>query len=255
MDHNEQTHLLANESIGRLLWRYSIPAILGMVVNATYNVVDRIFVGQAINEYALTATTVCFPAMMFIGGVGMMIGIGSATLISIRLGEKQNEQAEKIVGQALLLFFIFSSVLTIVGLVCLEPLLYLFGATELSIGYAVEYLRIILLGLFFQMISFGVNSFIRAEGQPRIAMLTMFIAALLNTFFDWLFLFVFKTGIWGAAFATVLAQFITSFWILWLYLSGRTLIKIRVQNFRIDWKLALHVFHLGFPSFVMQSVA
>lgn len=254
MEHNEQTRQLEHDPIGVLLWRFSLPAILGMLVSATYNIVDRIFIGQTIGEIGITAATLSFPAMMIINGLGMMIGVGSSTLISIKLGEKKAEDAEKIIGQAFLLFFIMSLVMGALGLLFLEPMLYLFGATETALPYAKEYLRIIILGIFFQKIAFGVNTFIRAEGRPRFAMLTMVISALLNTFFDWIFMCVLGTGIWGAAFATVLAQAITACWILWLYLSGRTLLKIRFRFIRLDYRLAKHIFILGLPPFTVQTV-
>ena len=254
MDHTEQTRALENDSIRALLWRFSTPAILGMVVNATYNIVDRIFIGQAIGEIGITAATLSFPAMMIFNAFGMLIGIGASTLISIKLGEKKNEEAEKIIGQSLFLFALVSLLFFVFGMVFLEPMLAMFGATEISMPLAKEYLGVILFGILFQTISFGVNSFIRAEGQPRVAMLSMLIGAVSNTFLAWLFMIVFRTGIWGAAFATILAQALSSVWILWLYFSGRTLLKIRWRQIRFHYGLAFQIFSFGFPPFVMQMM-
>lgn len=254
MDHTEQTRQLENAPIGALLWKYSVPAITGMLVSATYNIVDRAFIGQTIGEIGITAATLSFPAMMVINAMGMMIGVGSSTLLSIKLGEKKYVDAEKILGQAFFLFFVISIVLGAFGLYFLEPLLYLFGATEKAMPLAKEYLEIIFIGIFFQKIAFGVNTFIRSEGQPKVAMITVIISALLNVFFDWLFLYVFRTGIWGAAFATVLAQAITAGWILWLYFSGRTLVKIRFRYIRLNYGLARQIFVLGMPVFMLQVV-
>ena len=254
MDHSEQTRQLEHARIRVLLLKYSAPAILGTVVNATYNIVDRIFIGQTIGDIGLTAATLSFPAMMIFNGFAMMVGIGSSVLISIKLGEKNNEDAEKILGQALFLFFSISVIFGGLGLYFLEPILYSFSATEAAMPLAKEFLGIILLGVFFQTISFGVNSFIRAEGQPRIAMITMIMSAIVNTFLAWLFLCVFRTGIWGAALATVLAQAFCSVWIIALYLSGRTLLKIRPHFIRLNMPLARRIFMLGLPAFMMQLV-
>ncbi len=255
MDHSERTRQLEFAPVGSLLWKYSVPAILGTVVNATYNITDRVFIGQTIGEIGITAATLSFPVMMIINGFGMMVGIGSTTLISIRLGEKRNRDAEKILGQSLCLFLVMFAAFLVLGLSFLEPMLNWCGATPISLPMSKEYLGVIISGLIFQHISFGVNSFLRAEGRPRIAMTTMFIAAIANIILDWFFLCVLRTGIWGAAFATVLAQAITSVWILWLYFSGRTLLKIRFEDFRLDLKVVRHVFLLGFSPFVMQIMA
>jgi len=252
MNHTEQTRQLENSPVRILLWRYSIPAILGMVVNATYNIVDRIFIGQTIGEIGITAATLSFPAMMIFNAFGMLIGLGASTIISIKLGEKKNDEAEKILGQSLFLFVLISAFFLVVGLIFLEPMLSLFGATPLSMPLAREYLGITLFGILFQTIAFGVNGFIRAEGLPRVAMLSMLIGALSNIFFDWLFLVVFGTGIWGAALATILAQALSSVWILWLYFSGRTLLKIRFRHIRFDYRHVFQIASFGFPPFAMQ---
>ena len=252
MDHTEQTRQLENAPIRVLLWLYSIPAILGMVVNATYNIIDRIFIGQTIGEIGITAATLSFPAMMIFNAFGMLIGVGASTIISIKLGEKKNAEAEQIIGQSLFLFVLISALFLVFGLIFLEPMLSLFGATALSMPFAKEYLGITLFGILFQTIAFGVNGFIRAEGQPQVAMLSMLIGAVSNIVFDWLFLVVFGTGIWGAALATILAQALSSVWILWLYFSGRTLLKIRFRQIRFNDRLVVQIVSYGFPPFVMQ---
>ncbi|MCL2305456.1 MAG: MATE family efflux transporter [Planctomycetaceae bacterium] len=252
MDHSEQTRRLENAPIRVLLWQYSIPAILGMVVNATYNIVGRIFIGQTIGEIGITAATLSFPAVMIFNAFGMLIGIGTSTIISIKLGEKKNGEAEQIIGQSLFLFALISLLFAVIGTLFLEPMLYLFGATAVSLPLAKEYLGLVLFGILFQTISFGVNSFIRAEGQPRVAMYSMLIGALSNIFFDWLFLVVLGTGIWGAALAMILAQALSSVWVLWLYFSGRTLLKIRFRYIRFDYRRIFQIASYGFPPFAMQ---
>jgi putative MATE family efflux protein len=187
--------------------------------------------------------------------VGMTIGIGSNTLISIRLGEKKNEEAEKIVGQALFLFGIFSIGFMLFGLIFQEPLLKLFGTSDRVLPHAKQYLTIMVCGAFFHEISFGVNGFLRSEGRTHIAMFTTLIMVILNIVFDYLFLIMLHTDVWGAALATVLAQACSTSWVFWHYISGNTLLRWRLKNIRWNGALAKEVFTLGMPPFIMQTVA
>jgi putative MATE family efflux protein len=255
MDHVEQTRQLEEQPVGRLLWQFSIPAIAATVINASHSIINRIFVGQTIGEVGIAAVTVTLPVMTIMLAVGMTIGIGSNTLISIRLGEKKNEEAERIVGQALFLFVLMAIGFMVFGLLFQEPLLRFFGTSERVMPYAKEYLSVMVCGAFFHEMSYGVNGFLRSEGKPRIAMMTTLIMAFLNIFFDWLFLYVFRTGIWGAAFATILAQICSTSWIFWHYISGNTLLRWRFKNIRWDSELAHQVFLLGMPPFIMQFIA
>ncbi|MDR3198998.1 MAG: MATE family efflux transporter [Planctomycetaceae bacterium] len=255
MDHAERTRQLEEQPVGWLLWEFSVPAIAATVINASHSIINRIFVGQTIGEVGIAAVTVTLPMMTIMLAVGMTIGIGSNTLISIRLGEKKNEEAERIVGQALFLFGLMAIGFMVFGLLFLEPLLRLFGTTERVMPYAKEYLSVMVCGAFFHEISYGVNGFLRSEGKPRTAMITTLIMAFLNIFFDWLFLYVFRTGIWGAAFATILAQICSTGWVFWHYISGNTLLRWRLKNIRWDFELSRQVFLLGMPPFIMQSIA
>ncbi len=255
MDHTERTRQLEERPIGRLLLEFSIPAILATIINASYTVINRFFVGQMFDDVGITAVTVSFPIMTIMMAAGMMIGIGSNTLVSIRLGEKNNEEAERVVGQAVFLFLLLAAGFIIFGLVFLEPLLRFFGASDRVMPLAKEYLSITICGAFFHEISYGINGFLRSEGKPRIAMATILIAALLNIFFDWLFLCVFRMSIGGAALATILAQAFSSSWIIWHYTSGRTLLRWRLRNIRWNTALARQVFMLGLPPFIMQAIA
>lgn len=244
---------LEKRPIGRLLLEFSAPSILASVVSATYNFVARIFVGQTIGAVGLAALGVSFPFMLLSLAFAMMIGTGASTLISIRLGEKQNDKAEEVLGQALFMYCALSALFLIFGLLYLEPMLRLFGATDTILPYAKSYLSIIIWGTIFSNFSFGVNNFIRSEGKPRIAMTTMLISGGLNLFFDWLFLFVFKTGIWGAAVANVIALATTSLWVVWLYLSGKTVLRWRLKYFRPNWKLTKLIAIFGMVPLVTQG--
>jgi len=255
MDHVERVRRLEHRPVGRLLWEFSLPAIAATVGTAAHVVINRIFVGQTLEEVGIAAITVTLPIITIMMAVGMAVGVGSNTLISIRLGEKKGEEAEKIVGQALFLFAILAIGFMVFGLLFQEPLLKLFGTSDRVMPSAKMYLTVMVCGAFFHMIAFGVNGFLRSEGKMHVAMFTMLIMVVLNIIFDYLFLIVLRTDIWGAALATVLSQLFATGWVFWHYISGRTLLRWRLKYIRWDGKLAKEVFRLGMPPFIMQAVA
>jgi len=188
----DRTTELGQESIGKLLLKFSVPAIIGMIVNALYNIVDRIFIGQipgGIGELALSGVTVTFPISTVIMAFGMLVGIGSAALISIRLGQQKKDEADKILGNALMLVIIILVTLAVVTFPFLDKLLVAFGASENILPYAKEYIQIIIAGGVIQNIGFGLNAAIRSEGNPKIAMYTMLLGAITNTVLDPMLLF------------------------------------------------------------------
>lgn len=250
MDHSKQ---LGEKSVGKLLLSFSIPAIVGMLVNALYNIVDRIFIGQGVGTLAISGITVDFPIMLVIMAFAMLIGLGATTLISIRLGENRKEEAERIVGNALTLFLIVSAAISVLGFAFLKDLLELFGASNEVLPYASDYMGIILFGVVFQMIGMGMNNFIRAEGNPKMAMWTMLIGAVLNTALDPVFIFVFRMGVRGAAVATVISMAVAAVWVLHYFLfSGKNTLKIRLVNLAPDPKTVRAIFAIGMAPFAMQ---
>ncbi|AOY74929.1 MATE family efflux transporter [Clostridium formicaceticum] len=251
----DQSKQLGEEKVLKLLLKFSIPAIIGMLVNALYNVVDRIFIGNGVGSLGIAGITIGFPIMLFIMACGMLIGLGANALISIKLGEGKKEEAERILGNALVLLIGISLAISIVGSIFLEPLLKIFGASEAVLPYAREYLQIILWGAVFQSIGFGMNNFIRAEGNPKIAMYTMLIGALLNTALDPLFIFVFNWGIRGAALATIISQAVSSVWVLYHFLGGRSTLKIRAANLKLHIPTVNKIAALGSAPFAMQIAA
>lgn len=253
MEH-QQTKQLAHEKIAGLLLKFAIPATVGTFMNSLYNVVDRIFIGQGIGADGLAAAMIAFPIMMIIMAFGMLIAFGSNALISIRLGEKKKEAAEEIIGQALFLFVSFAVIFTFLGLLFLRPMLILFGASQAVLPYAIEYTRVIIMGVLFHEISFGVSNFIRAEGNPRVAMITMIIGAGANIVLDPIFIFGLNMGMQGAALATVSAQLIASLWVLHYYLSGKSVLKLHRRYFRMNLLLARRMVIIGSPPFVMNIV-
>ncbi len=254
MDHAERTRQLEIKPVGLLLLEFSIPAITAAVINASHSVVNRIFVGQFLGPDAVAAVTLSMPIMTVMLAAGMMISIGSGSLISIRLGEKKLDEAEQLVGQAIYLFLVLAVGFFLFGMIFQDPMLRLFRANDSVIPYAKEYISIMVCGAFFHEMSFGVNGFLRAEGRARAAMVTILISALLNIAFDFLLLGFFRTGIWGAALATILAQFFSTAWIMWQYCSGRTLLRWRSKYIRWNGELARLVFLIGMPPFIMQCL-
>jgi putative MATE family efflux protein len=251
-DHSQK---LGEENITRLLVSFSVPAIVGLLAQALYYVVDRIFVGWAMESEGLAGITVCFPFMLVIMAFGMLIGLGAAALISIRLGEKKKAEAELVLGNATALFVLASIFVTAVGSSLLDRLLILFGANEVILPYAHDYMQIMALGAIFQMFGFGLNAPIRGEGNPRIAMYTLLIGVLLNAILAPIFLFVFRWGMRGVALATVMSQGVSAIWVLVYFLRGGSLLKIRWKNLLLDKAVCAQIMAIGSSPFVIQISA
>ncbi|NLI14037.1 MAG: MATE family efflux transporter [Peptococcaceae bacterium] len=243
---------MRDQKIGSLLWKFSIPAIVGMLVNALYNIVDRIFVGRGVGSLAIAATTVAFPIMLILFAVAMLIGIGATALISIRLGQRKKEDAEKVAGNAAVMLVILPSILAAIYMLFPEPILRLFGASEEVLPYARDFTHIIMMGAPLGAISFGMNNFIRAEGNPRLAMLTQIIGAVINGVLNYIFIFKLGLGIKGSALATVSGQFFSVIWVLSYFLSGRSLVKIRLKNLKPQIPILVSIISIGFAPFAMQ---
>jgi putative MATE family efflux protein len=253
----DRTTELGQESVGKLLLKFSIPAIIGMIVNALYNVVDRIFIGQIpeIGGLALSGVTVTFPISTVIMAFGMLIGIGSAATISIRLGQQKKDEAEKILGNAFVLVVIILVALALVTFPFLDKLLRIFGASDKILPYARDYVRIIIAGGVFQNVGFALNAAIRSEGNPKISMFTMLLGAITNIILDPIFIFVFDMGVAGAAIATVIAQIVSMIWVLYHFTKGSGILKLRRKNFNLDGKIIKDILAIGMSPFSMQLAA
>jgi putative MATE family efflux protein len=234
------------------LLRFSLPAIVGMLVNAIYNVVDRLFIARGVGPLGLAGATVAFPLMLVLMAFGMLIGMGGSSLVSIRLGERRERDAERILGNATGLMILISLTITGLGLAFLEPILRLFGASDTILPYAKSYTSIILAGSVFQGMGFGLNNFIRGEGNPKIAMVTMLIGALLNIILDAVFIFAFGWGVAGAALATVISQAVSAVWVLAYYVSGKSHLKIRAANLVPRPEIFMPMLAIGAAPFAMQ---
>jgi putative MATE family efflux protein len=249
MNHSQS---LGEEKISTLLWRFSLPAITGMVVNAFYNVIDSVFVGRGVGEIGLTAVTIAFPIMIVLMGLGMLVGVGAAAVVSLRIGEKKQQEAEKILGNAFTLSMILAIGFSACILLFLDPILRILGAEPNVLPYARDFTRIIVLGSVFMYVGFGLNNIVRAEGNPRMAMSTTLISAGLNILLNPLFIFVFHLGVGGSALATVVSQGVSAVWILVYFLRGKSLIKLRKANMVLDKEIVLSIFKIGMSPFLMQ---
>ncbi len=243
---------LGFENVNKLILKFSIPAITGMMVNALYNVVDRIYIGNHpdLGMSGLGGIALGFPIMLILLAFGVLFGVGGATLFAMKLGEGKPQEAKKVLSTALILLIMGSLIYMFFGQVFLEPLLRLFGGSDEIIPFSMEYMRVILFGATFQILSMGLNHFVRADGSPKIAMYTMFLGAGTNIILDPIFIFVFGWGMFGAAFATVLAQTLSATWVI-LYFRGKKS-RVKLDSFKFDFSISKKIVSLGFPGFSLQ---
>lgn len=251
----DRSKMFGEEKVGKLLWKFSLPAIVGMVVNALYGVVDRAFVGNGVSEKALTAVGIDLPLMIIVMAFAMLIGVGATALISIRLGENKKEEAENILGNTFSLIIIAAIVLTGIFLYYLNPILVSLGATPDLLPFATDYMKIILAGSVFQYVGFGLNNIIRADGSPKTAMATMLIGAVINAILNALFIFGFKWGIKGSALSTIIAQSISAIWVITYFTNRNSHLKLHKSNFKLKKDIVLGIFSIGMSPFLMQIAA
>ena len=247
------TDRIGKDPIGRLLLDFSIPAIIGMFVNAIYNIVDRIYIGQGVHPLGIAGVGLVMPVMMIIQAVSMLIGIGANSLFSIRLGEKRSDEVEKIMGNAFTLLFLLPAVCIIVCFIFMEPILRdVMKASGEVYEYAASYLRVILYGAIFAAMSPGLTHFIRSDGHPKTSMLVQIVGAVMNIILDPIFIFVFDLGVAGAAWATIISQFISFVFVLGYFSSKWTRLRFRFKYMKPDMKLAGSIIAIGFAPFIMQ---
>lgn len=251
----DKSNELANENVFKLLVRFSIPSIVGMVVNALYSIVDRIFVGQGVGSLALSGVAITFPISNIIMAFGMLVGIGSAAVVSIKLGQGKSKQAEKIIGNAFTLVIIFSIILSVIGIVYIEPILKILGASKETMPYAKQFGVIIIAGILLQNAGFGLNPIIRSEGDPKMAMLTMLIGAVLNFIINPILIFGFKLGVRGSAFATLVSQTVCSVWVLYYFTKGKSMLKLKKKNMKLKKEVVREILAIGMSPFAMQLAA
>ena len=245
----------AHESIPKLILALSAPAIAAQLINALYNVVDRMYIARIpeVGTLALTGVGLTFPIIMVISAFAALVGFGGAPLASIKMGEGNREKAEQLLGNCFAMLVGVAVALTVLLAIFKTPLLRLFGASADTLPYADAYLGIYLVGTLSVQIALGMNQFISAQGFAKTAMATVCVGAALNILLDPLFIFVFHMGVRGAALATILSQTVSAVWVLWFITGKRTNLRLRAKNLRVDPRLAGSVLALGLSPFIMQS--
>lgn len=246
--------VLKEEKISKLLIKYSIPAILAMMVASLYNTVDRAFIGSIkdVGAFAISGLGVTMPLFTIIGAFCVSIAVGGSTNISIKLGEGNKEEAEKILGNTFLLELIVGICIMIIGTVFLDEILYIFGASEDTLKYAKDYMSVILFGAWFNLPGFALNSAIRADGKPKLAANMMIISCILNIILDPLFIFVFDMGIKGAAIGTIICQLIICIWSTHYFTYGKSNLKLKKENIKIDSKVLKAIIIIALTPFFME---
>jgi putative MATE family efflux protein len=244
---------IGTEKIGKLLWTFSVPAIIGMLVNAIYNIVDRIYVGLGVDPLGIAAITLVMPLLMLIQSSSMLIGIGANSLFAIKLGEGKRDEVESIMGNAFLLLFLVPGTVILISALFMDPIMTkLLGVSEDVYPFARTYLGICLIGGVPYAMGPGLNHFIRSDGHPRTSMLTQLIGAIINIILDPIFIFVFKMGIAGAAWATILSQYISFVWVLCYFNSRHTKLRFRIKEMPLKPRVTLRILSIGFAPCVMS---
>lgn len=246
------SHELATEDIRKLIWKYSLPAMVGTVVMSLYNIVDRIFIGQGVGALAISGLSLAFPFMIVLMAFGMLIGAGSASRISITLGQHDKDKAEKILGNSVVLTFIISGFAIILSLIFMKDLLYMFGGTTNTIQYASDYMIIIIPGGIFTALYFGLNNILRASGHPKSAMFNILLGAIVNIILDPIFIFVFDWGIQGAAIATVISYFIGTLNVASHFIYRNSQLRFHTRNFKLQKDIVYSILSIGMSPFSMQ---
>lgn len=246
---------LGTEKVSKLLWQYALPAIIAMTASSLYNMVDSIFIGQGVGALAISGLAITFPFMNLSAAFGAMVGVGSATILSVRLGQRDYESAGKILGNCVTLNIILGIVFMTVSLLFLDPILKFFGATDNTLPYARDYMIIILIGNAITHLYLGLNAVLRASGKPKISMWCTILTVIINAILDPIFIFVFDMGIRGAAIATILAQVICLVWQMKILSNKNKLIHFQRGIYRLKSRIVSDILSIGMAPFLMNLCA
>ena len=251
----ENKDFLGTQPVGKLLFKLAIPTVVAQLINMLYNIVDRIYIGHIpeTGSLALTGVGVCMPLIMIVSAFAALVGAGGAPRASIFMGQRNNADAERTLGNCFSLQILISAVLTLVLLVWNRPLLLAFGASENTIAFASGYMKIYALGTLFVQLTLGMNSFITAQGYTKVAMISVVIGAVSNILLDPLFIFALKMGVQGAALATILSQALSAAFIVSFLCSKKTQLRLKAANLRLCGKIILPCIALGTATFIMQA--
>lgn len=249
MQHKRQ-HMLANAPVGKLLLQFATPAIVGMLVQTFYNIIDTIFIGHYVGAMGIAALSIIFPIQLLFMAIAQLLASGSAALISLALGAKNQDEAEQVLGNAIILSFMIGIIITIVSLINIKAFLILFGCTKDILPFASQFLIIILFGVPFMIFSVTATTIARAEGNLKMAMYTMFVSAIINTILDAIFIPFLHWGIRGAAVATLIAQLSTSFYLIYYFYSGKSILVVRAKYLALKKFMFTKIMAIGSPSFI-----
>ncbi len=252
IDNKKATLELGTKPIGRLLAQYALPSIVAMTASALYNTIDRIFIGQGVGPEAIEGLAITFPLMTLSGAFGSSIGMGSSTCISLKLGEKDYRMAQRIFGTSIVLNIIIGLAFGLVSLAFLNPILRFFGASDVTLPYAREYVTIILLGNIFTHMYFGLNAILRATGRPRHSMYATIFTVVLNVILAPIFIWVFKWGIMGAAVATLLSQMTMLGWQVWVFSNRNGVVHFERGTYRLERHIVMNILGIGISPFLMS---
>lgn len=243
---------LGTENIGKLLMQYAIPAIIAMTASSLYNMVDSIFIGQGVGPMAISGLALTFPLMNLAAAFGSLVGVGASTLVSVKLGQRDYDTARRVLGNVVVLNVILGLSFAVITLMFLDPILYFFGGSDQTVGYARDYMEIILLGNIITHMYLGLNAVLRSSGHPKQAMYATIATVIINTVLDPIFIFWFDWGIRGAAIATVIAQLVSLMWLLKLFSNKEELLHFSKGIFRLKRKIVFNSLAIGLSPFLMN---
>lgn len=246
---------LGTESIGKLLMQYAVPAIIAMTAASLYNMVDSIFIGHGVGTMAISGLALTFPLMNLAAAFGSLVGVGASTLISVKLGQKDYDTAQRVLGNVFVLNILLGVVFTVVVMIFLDPILYFFGGSEQTIGYARDYMQIILLGNVITHLYLGLNAVLRSSGHPQKAMYATIATVVINTILDPVFIYGFGWGIRGAAIATIVAQLLSLIWLFKLFTNREELLHFHRGIFKLKRKIVFDSLAIGLSPFLMNLAA
>lgn len=251
----ENKEFLGTERIGKLLFKLALPSVVAQLVNLLYNMVDRVYIGhmENVGSLALTGIGVCMPVILLVSAFAALVGMGGAPQVSIYMGKKDYKTAEKIMGNCFVFLIFISIVLTGFLYIFGEDLLLIFGASENTIGYAIDYMNIYVIGTIFVQMALGMNMFITCQGFTKISMLSVVIGAVLNIILDPILIFNFNMGVKGAALATIISQAVSAVWVVSFLAGKKSGIRLKKENFKVDFRILLPCLALGVSPFIMQA--
>ncbi|MGM9828134.1 MAG: MATE family efflux transporter [Muribaculaceae bacterium] len=245
---------LAHKSIGRLLWEYSIPSVVGMIVVSMYNIIDRVIIGQQVGAAAITGLTVTFPVMNLTTAFGTLVGVGSAARVSILLGQKRNAEADNVLGNALILTLVLGALYLIFFAIYLDDILRAFGASDVTLPYAHDFMSTLLPGLLLMNLTWSFNNIQRASGYPRRAMAAMLISTGVNLVLALIFVLGLKMGIRGAALATDIAMFTAMVFVMWHFMQKESIVRFRRGIYRLRGSIIISIVSIGAAPALINAV-